>query len=263
MRRLLLVALVACATRPPLVPSEDSRIARIEENLTPPVVIEGRGAGRPLPERMAHHGVAGVSLAVLDEGRPVWARAYGSLSETAPLPTAGLGLDLPPQATPTEIAAALAKLPRTGAQMRRETRRGLVIFDPARGQGAVVLTDAETDGAAPLVAEILRAIAAEYGWPGYPGPTVKKTITVPAERLADYSGTYQLGGGVTVDIAVTGERLTIATPDGAVAELYPEAPDRFFLLERDAVVQFVRDPAGNVTALTAYIEGRQIQAPRR
>ena len=37
MRRLLLVALVACATRPPLVPSEDSRIARIEENLTPPV----------------------------------------------------------------------------------------------------------------------------------------------------------------------------------------------------------------------------------
>jgi hypothetical protein len=259
--RPLLLFVAACAAPRPMVPSEDSRIARVEENLTPPVVIEGRGAGRPLPERMAHHGVGGVSLAVLEQGRLIWARAYGALAVSSPLPTEGLGLDVPARATAAEIAGALAKLPRGGAQLRRQNARGAVVFDPRRGQGAVVMTD--TDRAAPLVGEILRCVAAEYRWPGYPGPTVKRTLDVPAERLAEYSGTYRIEGGVSVEIAVAGERLTIATTDGAVAELYPEARDRFFLLDREARVTFERDAAGNVTALTAYIDGRQIRAPRR
>jgi hypothetical protein len=260
-RVLVFLLLVACrAPRPPLVPSEDSRIARVEENLQPPVVIEGRAAGRPLPERMAHHGVGGVSLAVLEEGRMIWARAYGALGEKTALPTAGLGVDVPPRATPAEIAAALASLPRDAAPFRRDTSRSTVFFHPERGHGAVIMTD--TDGAPPLIAEILRAIADEYGWPGFPAPAVKKTIELPPERLLEYAGDYEVGG-VTIEILLDHDRLTIVTPDGATAELHPEGPDRFFLLARDSTIRFARDDAGNVIGLTAYIDGREIRAARK
>jgi CubicO group peptidase (beta-lactamase class C family) len=72
-----LLAVAACRTAAPRVDSEDTRILRIEDNLLPAVVIEGRAAGRPIAERMERLRVARVSVAVLDEGRLVWARAHG------------------------------------------------------------------------------------------------------------------------------------------------------------------------------------------
>ncbi len=236
-RRLVLVALLAggCRVPRPVVPSEDARIQRIEDGLLPAVIPEGKVVtGRPLEERLVHYGVAGASVAVIDVGRVTWARDYGKVP-------AG-----PPAA---EIARELA---RSARAVREEGR----VYDPSRGQGAVVLA-----GHPALAGEIMRAIAAEYGWPDYPGPVVKPVAAVDPAIYDDYTGRYRVGG-TAILVAREGDRLTMVTPGGPAAELYPDGPDRFFLLENDATVSFERDGAGRVTGLTARIAGREIRAAR-
>src|SRR5687767_15422586 len=95
LRRYALIALLAaCRVPRPVVPSEESRIARIEENLLPAVMIEGRGGGRPIAERMEAHRVPGVAIAVLDEARVIWTRGHGDTTAEARLPVADLGVPL-------------------------------------------------------------------------------------------------------------------------------------------------------------------------
>lgn len=56
----------------------EARIARIERGLVAPIQVEGRTVvEHVLAERMAHHGVPGLSIALIDGGEVAWARAYG------------------------------------------------------------------------------------------------------------------------------------------------------------------------------------------
>ncbi len=63
----------------------DPRIAQVESALWPAVVTE---ATRPwtMAERMQHHGVPGVSIAVVEGGRLVWAHAWGRAQQGQPVP---------------------------------------------------------------------------------------------------------------------------------------------------------------------------------
>lgn len=459
----VLLLLVSCRTAAPRVESEEARILRVEENLLPAVVLEGRAAGRPIRERMERLHVPQVGVAVLDDGRLVWARGYGGagpetlfqaaslskpvaavvalrlvaagklaldedvgrrlrswrlpdggevtlrqlLSHTgglsimgfpgypagAPLPTlpqildgappantqavrvvgprgtfrysgggytlvqllvedvtgrrfadvardelleplgltsstfaqplpealaaraaAGHGADgaevpgrwhvYPEQAaaglwtTPSELARFLAEVGRAragqstmlpkelavaattsgagnyglgfavdGAGPTLRIRhsganrgyRASFVYYLESGRGAVVMTSG--DAGDTLAAELMRALAVEYAWPGFPGPVVKKEVAADPSRYPDYAGRYRLDAGMFVTVAVDGARLTITTPGGEAAELHPAGDDRFFLLESNATVRFVRE-GDAVTALEAVIEGRTIVAPR-
>jgi CubicO group peptidase (beta-lactamase class C family) len=54
------------------------RIAQIEANLPPAVVLEGRAAtGRSLADAMAQDGVPGLSIAMIRDGRIAWTREHG------------------------------------------------------------------------------------------------------------------------------------------------------------------------------------------
>lgn len=56
----------------------EARIARVISSLTPPTVFEGEPEVHwTLAERMAFHGIPGLSIAVMDEGKIVWARGFG------------------------------------------------------------------------------------------------------------------------------------------------------------------------------------------
>jgi CubicO group peptidase (beta-lactamase class C family) len=58
--------------------AEDPRIARVEQGLLPRVVPAGQATRRTsIVERMRYHGIPGMSLAVIEDGRVAWARAYG------------------------------------------------------------------------------------------------------------------------------------------------------------------------------------------
>lgn len=70
----LLAAAPSVAQRTP----EPKRIQAVEHGLRGPVVVAGEiSPVMSLTERMAHYKVPGVSIAVIDEGKIVWAKGYG------------------------------------------------------------------------------------------------------------------------------------------------------------------------------------------
>lgn len=83
MRNTILFSLAALLAAAPLAAQDttvDARIRRVENGLTPPVIVAGRAdQGAPLTARMRAANTPAVSVAVINNGRIEWARAYGSL----------------------------------------------------------------------------------------------------------------------------------------------------------------------------------------
>jgi CubicO group peptidase (beta-lactamase class C family) len=73
--RFMLFALVAAQLAPAQTPLQP-RIERVEKGLSPLIQAKG-AAGWSLPERMKFYKVPGVSIAVINDFKVEWARAYG------------------------------------------------------------------------------------------------------------------------------------------------------------------------------------------
>ena len=76
------VLLAACSAPAPVPssaePNDDAAVGRVTAGLRSQLTVKGAPAVTyTLAERMAHHKVPGVSIAVVDNGRIVWARGYG------------------------------------------------------------------------------------------------------------------------------------------------------------------------------------------
>jgi CubicO group peptidase (beta-lactamase class C family) len=128
------------------------------------------------------------------------------------------------------------------------------------GRGAVVM--ANGDDADALLTEILRSIAAEYGWPDY-RPTVKTVVPLDPAIGLQYAGRFEVDG---TPIAVTyeGQQLFLQTPamGPTPLKLYPSGEHSFFVLEGDIDVTFARDRDGHVTSLEVHALGASVRAPR-
>jgi hypothetical protein len=103
-----------------------------------------------------------------------------------------------------------------------------------------------------LAYEILRAVAREYGWPGFRQRT-RPLVPAAPDTLRQLAGRYRLTvGGDTVVVAVRaeGDRLATALP-GAHAPLtfLPTTDGRFFSTDSGVELAFVRGVDGAVTAL--------------
>ena len=87
----------------------EERIARIEHGLLPPVLVKGEPPpGMSLVDRMSFYKVAGVSIAVIDQGRIAWARGYGFADIAAKRPvTAETRFQAASISKPVAAAAAL------------------------------------------------------------------------------------------------------------------------------------------------------------
>lgn len=72
----VLCSLLALSTMTCAKPDQAARIARVENGLQTPVVIKGDPAWNIL-ERMKHYGIPGVSVAIYDKDRVLWAKGYG------------------------------------------------------------------------------------------------------------------------------------------------------------------------------------------
>jgi CubicO group peptidase (beta-lactamase class C family) len=119
------------------------------------------------------------------------------------------------------------------------------------GRGAVVMTNGDQGGR--LAVEVLRAVAAEYGWPTL-RPRQKTVVTVDPAVLAALVGRYELRPGRVLTVALEGGTLFIVDGPQRV-ELFPESPTRFFELVEEADVEFVKGPDGVVTHI--LLNGRQ------
>jgi hypothetical protein len=110
------------------------------------------------------------------------------------------------------------------------------------GRGAVVMANGDQGGR--LASEILRAVAAEYGWQTRQ-PRQKTVVTVDPAALAALTGRYELRPGRVLTVALEGGTLFVLDGQERV-ELFPESPTRFFELVEEHELEFVKGPDGAV-----------------
>lgn len=111
------------------------------------------------------------------------------------------------------------------------------------GRGAVVMTNGDRGGF--LAAEIMMAIAREYGWPAYK-PVEKKVVAVDPEVLTPLTGRYELRPGRVLEVRLDQGTLFIIDGEERV-ELYPQSETRFFETQEGHDVVFVKGPDGRAT----------------
>jgi CubicO group peptidase (beta-lactamase class C family) len=137
--------------------------------------------------------------------------------------------------------------------------RSILVAYANIGEGAVVMTNSD-DGAA-LAAEILRAIAREYGWPDY-GPHERVILPSAPATHAQYAGRYELGPGFVATVKSEGDKLVAEAPSRPKVELLRVGEDAFVIRELEADVVFRRDASGRVNALVLIEDGQETVAPR-
>ena len=128
------------------------------------------------------------------------------------------------------------------------------------GDGAVVMTNAQ--GGSALADEIMHSVATEYGWPD-DRPIVKTAVNVDPKVLADYVGTYEMEPTFSLVFSVEDGHLAIQPTGQSKLRLFAESSTKFFPLEVDAVVEFVKDSQGKVTQLILHQGGHDNRAVRK
>jgi CubicO group peptidase (beta-lactamase class C family) len=91
----------------------------------------------------------------------------------------------------------------------------------------------------------------------------RKEIAVPGQLLAQYAGTYNLAPGFDLVITVDNGQLMAQATGQQKFPLFAESETSFFLKAVDAQVDFAKDTAGAVTALTLHQGGRDAKAMRK
>jgi CubicO group peptidase (beta-lactamase class C family) len=87
-------------------------------------------------------------------------------------------------------------------------------------------------------------------------------LALSAEQLDAYVGKYELAPQLLFTIARDGGQLSAQLTGQPAVPIYADKPDHFFYKVVDAQLDFQRDGAGKVTALTLHQNGRDMPAPR-
>jgi CubicO group peptidase (beta-lactamase class C family) len=128
------------------------------------------------------------------------------------------------------------------------------------GQGAVVMTNGESG--ALLYDEILRSVAAEYGWPDY--QVSKREVTkVAPEIYQSYAGSYQASNS-QLTVLVEDGHLFLKAPNlgPRPIELFPESETKYFAMMADLTFTFVKDESGKVEIMIQPPRGEPVKAKR-
>jgi CubicO group peptidase (beta-lactamase class C family) len=125
------------------------------------------------------------------------------------------------------------------------------------GRGAVVMIN--SNEGAPLIDEILRAVAREYAWPGF--FPEEKTVKVTADALDAYVGSYA-ARSFTCSVTREGDALFLKPDKQPVLALRPTAENAFRAIDLDAEVVFARVD-GIVKSLALKQAGKDTTAERR
>jgi CubicO group peptidase (beta-lactamase class C family) len=128
------------------------------------------------------------------------------------------------------------------------------------GLGAVIMIN--SNEGAPMLAEIERAIAREYGWPGYFSEE-KAIVKSDPESLSAYVGEYSGKAGFRCTVTKKNGTLYLKPADQPDIELYAESETKFFMKTLNADVTFDKTEKGEVKGLTLEQEGKQIVADRK
>ena len=118
-----------------------------------------------------------------------------------------------------------------------------------------------SDGGAPPPGAISRDLAAIVFGEKYEIPRERVEVKVDPKIFDAYVGQYQLTPNIVFTITREGDRL-MAQPTGqGKVELHPESETKFFIIEVDAQITFVKDSQGQVTQLI-FNQGRDAVAKK-
>ncbi|WP_051971804.1 serine hydrolase [Massilia sp. 9096] len=98
------------------------------------------------------------------------------------------------------------------------------------GDGAVVMTNGDQGGE--LAHGVMRAIAAEYRWPGHQ-TVLRKTVALAPARRAALAGRYAIEGLGDFEIALHEGQLMFSARGSAFEPLYAASPSVFFVTSRE------------------------------
>lgn len=136
------------------------------------------------------------------------------------------------------------------------------------GRGAVVMTNSENG--AELTMEILRSVAAEYGWPDF-RPRERVIVKVDPAIYDSYVGEYEIAPGFILFVSREGDKLfsralPIPTPpsmtDQPKSEMFPESETTFFVKDADATFTFIKNDKGQVIQVNVQRTMRMFQAKK-
>lgn len=136
----------------------------------------------------------------------------------------------------------------------------LATFYKDRGLGAVIMLNSNEGNA--LLGEILRAVAREYGWPGYfpPEPTPGKVADGVLDGLV---GEYATEAGPLFTVTRQEEKLFLAVTGQPPVELSPDSETSFRLNGLNGKVSFEMGEEGRARRLTLEQGGSPTLAERR
>ena len=130
------------------------------------------------------------------------------------------------------------------------------------GQGFAIMTNSDSGG--DLYAEVLRAVAKEYGWPDF-HPIEHTLAKVNPETFKAYAGNYEVPGTGQLHVTLKSDALYIqADPLGPdPIELLPESANSFFVMSNDISFTFDRLTAdGPAYQLTVHAGPQTFVAKR-
>jgi hypothetical protein len=110
------------------------------------------------------------------------------------------------------------------------------------------------EGGMALAEEILRSVAAEYGWPTFHPKALTKINSDP-KVLETYEGEYQLEPNFSIRITHEGDRLFAQATNQPKFEIFETKPNEFFTGEFDAQMTFVVGADSKVSALVLHQNG--------
>ena len=128
------------------------------------------------------------------------------------------------------------------------------------GDGAIVMTNAQ--GGSRLASEVMRGIAAAYGWPDF-HPVVRTEIKLGRAALARFVGTYELTPQFSIAFTLEGDELMTQATNQAKLPIYAESETKFFLKAIDAEVEFFKDDKGQVSYLVLHQNGHEAKGVKK
>lgn len=108
-------------------------------------------------------------------------------------------------------------------------------FADSLGNGVVIMTS--SDGGGILIGELLRGLAAEYGWSGF-GQTERTAADIPFADQRAYLGTFASSDGFRFTVSDGADRLLIRFSDGTVGPFLPSGEQSFFAVRSTLQARF-------------------------
>lgn len=135
----------------------------------------------------------------------------------------------------------------------------LAILYPARGQGAVIMTNSENGSI--LIEEILRALSVVYEWPHFK-PEEKPLYRLDPSIYQQYVGRYQVKPDYVLNVSYKDYYLVVQPTGQVPTKFYVEGETLFFSVDPFIRIQFRKDKLGKVDNLVLWQQDFELTAKK-